>query len=148
MRHLTVILLAFTFSTCLLGQESTASKRGTAQTLTALENKWVEALAKADTATLDSILADNFWDTDEHGHRSDKQGIFSVLKAGDLKIQSIKLSDMKVHVYGDAAVVIATAAQVGNFRGQKMTATIVFTDTFVKQDGLWRAVASQRSPAE
>lgn len=84
-------------------------------------------------------------DTDEHSQRSDKQGVLSVLKSGDLKIESIELSGMKVHVYGDAAVVIGSAVQVGNFKGQPLTAAIIFTDTFIKQNGKWRAVASHRS---
>jgi len=52
-----------------------------------------------------------------------------------------------LHVYGDAAVVIGSAAQVGNFKGQSLTAAIIFTDTFIKQNGKWRAVASHRSIA-
>jgi len=119
----------------------------TTQALTSLERKWVDALAKSDTAALDSVLADTYVDTDEHGQRSDKQGVLSALKSGDLKIESIKLSDMKVHVYGDAAVVIGSAAQVGTFKGQPLTATIGFTDTFIKRSGKWRAVASHRSGA-
>jgi len=117
----------------------------TTQALIGLENKWVEALVKSDTAALDSIFADTYVDTDEHSQRSDKQGVLSVLKSGDLKIASIKLSGMKVHIYGDAAVVIGSAAQVGNFKGQPLTASIIFTDTFIKQNGRWRAVASHRS---
>ena len=53
---------------------------------------------KSDTANLDSILSDNYVDTDEHGQRTDKQGVLSVLKSGDLKFESIKLSDMQVTV--------------------------------------------------
>ena len=48
-------------------------------------------------------------------------------------------------IYGDAAVVIGTSAQVGKFKGQSLAPTIVFTDTFIKQNGKWRAVASHRS---
>jgi ketosteroid isomerase-like protein len=116
-----------------------------AQALFALENKWVDALVKSDTATLVSIFADTYVDTDEQSHRSDKPAVLSVLKSGDLKISSIQLSDMHVSLYGDAAVVIGTSAQVGNFRGQPLAAKIIFTDTFVKQNGRWRAVASHRS---
>jgi ketosteroid isomerase-like protein len=119
----------------------------TAQALIALENKWVDALMKSDTAALDSIFADAYVDTDEHSQRSDKQGVLSVLKSGELKMESIKLSDMQVHDYGDAAVVIGSAAQAGNFKGQSLVPKIIFTDTFVKQNGKWRAVASHRSPA-
>lgn len=119
----------------------------TAQALIALENKWIDALMKSDTAALDSIFADTYVDTDEHSQRSDKQAVLSVLKSGDLKMESIKLSDMQVHDYGDAAVVTGSASQAGNFKGQSLVHKIIFTDTFIKQNGKWRAVASHRSPA-
>lgn len=117
----------------------------TEQALIDLENKWVDALVKADTAALDTIFADSYVDSDEHGHRGDKQAVLAVLKSGELKMTSIKLSDMTAHVYGDAAVVTGSAAQTGTFNGQLINATIIFTDTFVRQNGRWRAVASHRS---
>jgi len=116
-----------------------------ARELTNLENKWVGALMKSDVATLDSIFAETYVDTDEHSQRSDKQGVLSVLKSGDLKMTSIKLSEMQVYDYGDAAVVTGSASQAGNFKGQPVAAKIIFTDTFVRQNGKWRAVASHRS---
>ena len=116
-----------------------------AHALTELEMKWVSALMKADAATLDAIFADGYVDTDEHNQRSDKQGVLSVLKSGDLKMESIRLSDMKVFVYGNTAVVIGSAAQAGNFQGQAVAPKIIFTDTFIKQKGKWKAVASHRS---
>jgi len=117
------------------------------QALINLEGKWVEALVKSDTATLDSIFADTYVDTDEHSHRSDKQGVISVLKSGELKLESIKLSEMKVYGYGDTAIVTGSASQTGSFKGQPITATITFTDTFIRLNGKWRAVASHRSAA-
>lgn len=119
----------------------------TTQALMNLENRWVGALVKSDAAALDFIFADTYVDTDEHSHRSDKQGVLSVLKSGELKIESITLSDMRVYDYGDAAVITGSASQVGNFKGQPLTLTIIFTDTFVRQNGNWRAVASHRSAA-
>jgi len=116
------------------------------QALIDLEGKWVAALEKSDAATLDSILVDTYVDTDEESHRSDKQAVLAVLKSGDLKMTSIKLSDMQVYIYGDAAVVTGSAAQIGNFKGQALTAKITFTDTFIRRNGKWTAVASQRSP--
>lgn len=110
-----------------------------------LENTWVDALTKSDAATLDSVFAATYVDTDEHSHRSDKQGVLSVLKSGKLKIASIKLSNMQVYDLGDAAVVTGSASQAGNFEGQPLSAKIIFTDTFIKQNGKWRAVASHRS---
>jgi len=100
---------------------------------------------KSDAAALDAIFADTYVDTDEHSHRTDRQGVLSVLRSGDLKMESIKLSDLQVHDYGDAAIVVGNARQVGNFKGQSITATIAFTDTFIRQNGKWKAVASHRS---
>jgi ketosteroid isomerase-like protein len=116
-----------------------------AQVLLDLENKWVEALVKSDTATLDAILADTFVDTDEEGNQADKGGVIAALKSGDLKMASIKLSEMHVRVYGDLAVVTGMAAQTGAFRGQSLVPRIVFTDSFILQNGKWRAVASHRT---
>src|SRR6267142_1689632 len=103
------------------GQASDAAT----QAIISVENNRVDALVKSDTTALDSILADTYVDTDEHSHRGGKQDVFSFLKSGDLKLDSIKLSDMQVHIYGDAGVVIGNSEQAGK----------------------WRAVASHRSVA-
>jgi hypothetical protein len=143
---ITVLLLAMAVLTpAQTKKNGLEGAEATTQALTNLENRWVGALVKSDTATLDSIFADTYVDTDEHSHRSDKQGVLSVLKSGELKIESIKLSDMQVYDYGDAGVVTGSASQVGNFKGQPLTAAIIFTDTFIRQNGKWRAVASHRS---
>jgi len=150
MKHtITVLLLAMGVLAPAQTQEKPPAEAtdATAQALIALENKWVGALVNSDTATLDSIFADTYVDTDEHSQRSDKQGVLSVLKSGELKLESIKLSDMQVHVYGYAAVVTGSAAQAGNFKGQALAPKIIFTDTFIKRNGKWRAVASHRSAA-
>lgn len=144
---LTLLLLAIALLTSAQTKypEPTKGNGGATQALLDLENQWVEALMKSDAATLDSIFIDTYVETDEQSHRDDKQGVLSVLKSGDLKIASIKLSDMRVFVYGDAAIVTGSSSQVGNFRGQPLAARIIFTDTFVKKNGKWVAVASHRS---
>jgi ketosteroid isomerase-like protein len=126
------------------GQASDA----TTQALIDAENRWVDALVKSDITALDAIFADTYVDTDEHSHRGNKEDVLSIVKSGDLKLTSIKLSDMKVNVYGDAAVVIGSAMQEGSFLGGPIATKIIFTDTFAKQNGKWRAVASHRSVAE
>ena len=118
---------------------------GTTQALMDLENKSVGALGKGDSAALDSIFVDTYVDTDEHSQRSDKQGVLAVVKSGDLKLQSIKLSDMRVCEYGNSAVVTGSAEQAGNFKAQPVTARIIFTDTFARKNGKWKAAASHRS---
>jgi hypothetical protein len=124
-----------------------AQTEDVAKKLTELENSWVAALVKADTVALDAILVDTYVDTEEGGHRSDKAQTLAILKSGDLKMLSIKLSNMKVYAYGDAAVVLGMAAQDGTFKGKSIKGDIVFTDTFVLENGTWKAAASQRTTA-
>jgi ketosteroid isomerase-like protein len=142
-----LLLLATLFLAPARAQKKPRADRASvdAQALIELERKWISALMKADTATLEEILGDGYVDTDEHSNRSDKQGVLSVLKSGELKIESIKLSEMKVYVYGDTAVVIGSSAQAGNFKGQEIASRIMFTDTFIKRKGKWKVVASHRS---
>jgi ketosteroid isomerase-like protein len=126
------------------GQESDPARQG----LIDAENHWVDALVKSDIEALDAIFAGTYVDTDEHSHRGNKEDVLSVLKSGDLKLDSIKLSGMRVHLYGDAAIVTGNASQAGTFLGRPVATKIIFTDTFVKQAGKWKAVASHRSVAE
>ncbi len=124
-----------------------AQSRDVAKVLMALENAWVEALVKADTAKLDALLVDTYVDTEEGGHQSNKRDTLAVLKSGDLQFKSIKVSNMKVYTYGKAAIVTGMAAQDGTFKGHTLEANIVFTDTFVLQKGTWKAAASHRTAA-
>jgi ketosteroid isomerase-like protein len=116
--------------------------------LIALEQKWVAALEKSDIKTLSAIWAKTYVDTDETGHRSDKVEVFGVLKSGALKIRKAQLSDMKVYVYGDAAVVTGAGLQDGDFQGQPLAKKVVFTDTFIRRGNEWIAVASQRTASQ
>jgi ketosteroid isomerase-like protein len=145
-----ILLLAMAVVAVAQAQKNGAGQGSdpTTQALIDAENRWVDALVKADVTALDAIFADTYVDTDEHSHRGNKEDVLSILKSGDLKLTSIKLSDMKVNVYGDAAVVIGTAMQEGSFLGGPVATKIIFTDTFAKQNGKWRAVASHRSVAQ
>jgi hypothetical protein len=128
-------------------QSSNGPQRSAESALFDLENRWVAALVKGDIATLDSILVDSYVDTDEEAHRTDEHGVPAAFTSKDLEMKSIKLSDMHVFQYGDFAVVTGTAEQVGAFQGHALTPKIVFTDSFVLQNGKWRVVASQRTTA-
>jgi ketosteroid isomerase-like protein len=110
-----------------------------------VENHWVAGLTTADLVMLDLILADRYVDTDEWGHQGKKADVLAALKSGELKIASIKLSNMHVYAYGDFAVVTGAATQTGTYKGQPLKSRVVFTDSFIQQNGGWRAVASHRT---
>jgi len=116
-----------------------------AQPMLDLQHRWVEALLKADTATLDTILVDSYVDTDESGSRTDKAGILAALKSGDLKLASITLLETHVHKYGDSTVLVGASAQTGAYQGQPIASKILFTATLVLENGNWKAAAAHRT---
>jgi len=148
-RHISLGIVLVMFAVA--GVTQSASEKGTKgsdgneQTLKDLENRWVNALVKGDVATFDSILADGYVETDESGSVNDKQSGIDAVKSADVKFTSIKLDDVKVHQFGDTAVVTGAATQHGTYKGKPLPQKIRFTDTFVKQGGKWKAVASHLS---
>jgi ketosteroid isomerase-like protein/opacity protein-like surface antigen len=125
--------------------QTTTPHASRSATLIDLEYQWANALQKSDTTTLQSILDDTYVDTDEMGRRTDKLGLTAAIRSGDLKMNSIKLSGVQVYESGTTAVVTGRALQDGTYKGQPLTESVVFTDTFVMKQGAWRAVSSHRS---
>ncbi|HME38960.1 MAG TPA: nuclear transport factor 2 family protein [Steroidobacteraceae bacterium] len=143
-----VWLLAFALPASIATAAELAASGDPTGALVALEQKWIEALQRADTQTLSKLWAQDYVDTDETGHRSSKSEVFQVLKSGALKLRKLQLADMKVYVYGDAAIVTGAGLQDGDFEGQRVAAKVVFTDTFVRRGNDWIAVASQRTATQ
>src|SRR5947209_1482155 len=81
------------------------SAGGDESALKALEEKWDMANMKGDTATLGAILVDSFISTSTEGKVRTKAEVLAQLKSGEIKYETSKVDDMKVFVYGDAAVV-------------------------------------------
>ena len=113
--------------------------------LRAIEQKWDAANVKGDAATLATIYADTFVSTSPEGKLRTRAEVLAEVKSGDVKYQMAKADDLKVYLYGDAAVV--TGRWTGKFtqKGKAINANERFTDTFVRQGGQWRCVASQAS---
>jgi hypothetical protein len=57
----------------------------------------------------------------------------------------LEIDEVRVRVFGDAAVVTGRTHGVGEFGGAAYDVVIRFTDTFVRRDGRWSAVASHAS---
>lgn len=53
-------------------------------------------------------------------------------------------TNMKVRVYGDAAVVAGLVRRSGTIKGiAYKDRQVLFTDTYVRRDGRWQCVSSQ-----
>jgi ketosteroid isomerase-like protein len=113
------------------------------QELVAVENAWADAAVKADGAAIGRIYADEYLFTDEDGFVWNKSQDIANVTSGTYKPVSYKLEDMRVRIYGDAAVVTGRNVLQASFKGKDISGPYRFTDVFVKRDGRWQCVATQ-----
>jgi ketosteroid isomerase-like protein len=108
-----------------------------------VENDWSTAWMKKDSAALQNLYATEYIATDWEGATFNKAQDIANAMAPDSRTQSFVLSDLKVHVYGDTAVVTGLNTIKSVFKGADVSGAYRFTDVFVKRDGRWQAVATQ-----
>ena len=114
--------------------------------LKAIEEKWDAAAVKGDVATLGQIFADTFISTSTEGIVRTKADMINEIKSGEVKYESSKVEDLKVYVYGNAAVVNGKWSGKVIEQGKPVESAERFTDMFIKQGGQWRCVAAHASP--
>ena len=109
-----------------------------------LEQDWANAVVKHDAAFIERVEDDAYVYTDAAGNVGHKADDLAAARAGEVKVESFKLADMKVQVHGDAAVVTGETTLLGSDHGGTLNGTYRWTDTFVRRPGgVWQVVASQ-----
>ncbi len=114
----------------------------TEQALQALERQWADAVVRRDAEAINRIQADDFEFTDPAGGIWTKARALEFIKAGRLQIDSFEMSDFKIRIYGDTAVVNFRVVWNGKSDGNDISGAQRVTDVFVKRDGNWRCVSS------
>jgi ketosteroid isomerase-like protein len=111
-------------------------------TLVQIEHQWTDAAVKGDVAAFGRFIADEWILTYSDGTLVTKPMALADVKEGALKIESFRLDDVSVRLYGDTAIVIGMITEKSKFREQDTSGKRRFTDVFVKRDGSWQVVAS------
>jgi ketosteroid isomerase-like protein len=128
--------------TCLF---AVAQDADTAKELVALENRYNDALVRADWKMLENIEADDLIFTNADGSVSHKSDTISSLKSGDAKFESIAMSEVKVQSFGDVGVVTGTIIEKARYKASDVSGTYRFTDVFAKRNGKWEHVTGQET---
>lgn len=110
----------------------------TQQALLFLEEEIFTAIKNRDTDALERILTDDFVYRSPGSQEVVKEDFLKLSSSFPHKIVSIWGEEMKVNVYGGAAV--TTGLQFAKTRtgeGPEETSVVMFTDVFVKQKDKW-----------
>jgi ketosteroid isomerase-like protein len=141
---LVISTLVLVLSVAGWAQTTAQTKNGNSeQELLKLENEWTGAMLSGDASFLERIYAANVVLTDQYGAVTTGAQDIASVKSGEVVYSSSVVDNMKVHVYGDAAVVIGRSTSKGKEKGKDFSRQSQWTDTWVKQSGRWLCVASQ-----
>ena len=126
------------------GADAALAQSKPEQELLQIENDWCTADLKQDAAILGRILASDFTGVGSRGITDTRESTVAAYKDKTSTTTACVNSNMKVRVFGDAAVVTGTVTSNGTNKGAAFKGRqVLFTDTYVRRDGRWQCVASQ-----
>lgn len=141
---LSIALVVMVSPTLAANQDRRAEKdrAALAQIQQDLANAWVSG----DRPAVERIIAPEWRSTGPDGRSSDRARVFGdVFEKRVHRIRRLEIDDVRVQVFGDAAVVTGRTHGSGDFAGTPYDVVIRFTDTFVRRGDRWQAVASHSS---
>ena len=113
------------------------------QALMKIQHEWAEARVKGDSSYTRRIEADDCTIVWPDGRIVNKRQDLQTM-IGDIVFTDFKIDDLRIRLYGDTGIVVGEGiikAQQG--KQDLLDGKFVWTDTFVKQGGQWKVVASQ-----
>ena len=108
-----------------------------------MERQSREASIHRDADFSQRTLAEDYVAITPLGQVTTKQDTLSARKSGQLRYDTINVSDMVVRVYGDTAVVTARADVKGHQLGEDFSGPYRYTRVWVRRTGHWQAVSYQ-----
>src|SRR3981081_539746 len=138
----TLILFLFAGLTIPLAAQE---KADTAATIRKLEEKWTESYKKRQIDILSSLLSEDFVITVEDGNTYSKSGYITHSADPSVQVEVAELSDLKVRMHGNTAVVTGAYHERGRSDGKPYEYHDRLTDVWMKTGGRWQVIASHYS---
>jgi ketosteroid isomerase-like protein len=113
------------------------------QTLRRIQRDWAEARLKRDSSFATQIEVDDFRVVWPDGQIINKQDDVKSYEADGAVFSEFKITDLDVRFYRETAIVVGQGSIKGHTPTKDLSGSYVWTDTFVKRNGGWKAVASQ-----
>jgi ketosteroid isomerase-like protein len=108
-----------------------------------MEEELRVAISKNDTKAYGRIVGDDYVFTNQDGVIRTKAQMVAAYDSGSIKYESVKFDELKVHAYGDTAVVTGRNTAKGQDGGKDISGVFRYTRVYVKLQGRWQLVATQ-----
>ncbi len=110
-----------------------------------LELDWRRAQLTNNISMVDKLLADDYLGINANGTLETKADELMRRRSGSLHITELDLSDIKVRIYGDTAVVTSKADLVGKSGDRDISGRYRYTRVYSNRAGQWRIVSFEAS---
>ena len=140
--------LGLTLMSCLaagLAIPLMAQEKSDAANIRAMELQWTESYKQRQVQMLSSLLAEDFVITVEDGNTYSKMGYISHSAEPSVHVEVAEMSDLKVRMHGNTAVVTGAYHERGESNGKRYEYHDRLTDVWMKVGGRWQVVASHYS---
>ena len=147
-----VLVLALqpaTAQMCNMAPKEKGKKGGSvAEQIESLSDKGREAALKGDVSFLETNTTDDYTVIGGMGNVFSKSDAIQMRKSGDVKYSSIDVSDQKVRVYGNTAVLTATADLKGTVKDKDISGKYRIAQVWVTQGGKWKIAHMQSTKVQ
>ena len=123
----------------------TRDAAGPEQAVQQQDQERIHAQINADAVALRRLYADDFLGVGPTGVVRNKAEVIADFTTHALTYQSITTAEVRVRVYGNAAVQTGRSTMVGQDRGKAVPRDNRFTRVWVMADGRWLLVANHYS---
>ena len=110
-----------------------------------LEEKWTESYKKRQIDILSSLLSEDFVITVEDGNTYSKSGYITHSADPSVQVEVAELSDLKVRMHGNTAVVTGAYHERGRSNGKPYEYHDRLTDVWMKVGNKWQVISSHYS---
>lgn len=110
-----------------------------------LEQQWTQATVTNNVGAMDKLLADDYVGITSNGTVENKQQELAQRSAGTVRITKLDLTETRVRVYGDTAVVTSLAQLEGTNGTSDISGQYRYTRVYNRRLGQWKIVSFEAS---
>jgi ketosteroid isomerase-like protein len=115
------------------------------QKLREMNDEWVKALVRRDSATLDRIMADDFvFAYPMEG--DDKTQFISDVTSRTILVEYLNRENVTVHIWGSTAALTAKDSAKWFYNGREFSGHYKIVHVYAERDGQWQLVLVQACP--
>jgi len=124
-----------------------AARADVAREIEKLEGELITAIEAKDFTTYQRLVAEDYVAVGAAGEQTRAQAI-EAYRSGALSLPGLRIGEVKVHVYGDTAMLSARTFGDRVEKGKTVPNRVRYMRVWMKRQGKWQAVAQMARPLE